>query len=473
MIRRPLKINGKPIDSMELFRDIIRKNQTVDMIELSEQWDALLTLFEKEAYLGEKEKNYYFQYVMKTAKERAEVSDTGIPSQDVPVSVTKALTQDIMDAFPEYKPVSEEDFAGTVSRIRKYMHNMKSQLPGDWGNGDDGTGQAVPDSYIEKEACICAENIQVVFDRINESNIRAELKQWMFYITAAFYCRIGIPFEECPADMEKYALYAGTKDVKLKAELLMQNQLKNNSGWIPFIPLERGHAYPVLTAGWEELPADGGLRLCTLYNGMDRDKGTVELSIQTEYGNQRRETGRIFLDSREYLHAVITNTGKLLYVLPSISVNNGQCVLRPGNGEQSLLLVGQNGECLKTWSGRKYEGITGFAADGSGGFLAVRNGYIECEYVEDDALYRNSRLRWAVGRKTEVLDVWIEHGFFYFLKKDGHIFTNSEEKHVDMSVKRKTVPEQTAKLSQSKYICLSHNAAGYLIRDDGPQQKSL
>lgn len=151
MIRKPLKINGKPIDSMELFRNIIRKNQTVDMIELNEQWDALLALFEKEAYLGETEKNHYFQYVMKTAKERAEVSDTGIPSQDIPVSGAKALTQDIMDAFPEYKPASAEAFAEAVSRIRKYMHSMKPQLPGGFAKGADGTGQTVSDSYMEKK----------------------------------------------------------------------------------------------------------------------------------------------------------------------------------------------------------------------------------------------------------------------------------------------------------------------------------
>lgn len=435
MIQKPLKVGGKPVDSMSLLQEAIRRNKKVDMTELAEQWDALLGLFRTEVYLGEAEKNRFFQYVMEKTKENGILSDMG------------SMKQDILEGFPEYVPASEEDFKNAVARIRKYL--CGAERP------EEGT--------LEKEAYICAENIQVIFHQIRESRIKDEVKQWMFYIMAALYCRIGISFKECPADMDGYARYMNKADTGMKTEMFARNHLKNNKGRIPFMPLEDGNAYPILTAGWENQEKEGGIRLCTLYNGMDRDRGTVILRIQSEDGIPQ---GYIKMNSREYVHAVVTGTGKLLYVLPSISVNNGQCILRPGNGRSSLFLFGKDGECLKKWSGKKCEEITGFAADGSGGFLAVRNGSVDCEYLEDDALYRNSRLRWAISRKMEVLDVWIEKGFFYLLKKDGGIFTDAEQKPVDIRTTRKIIPEKQMRFGKNSMACLTDRAEGYMILKD-------
>ena len=78
----------------------------------------------------------------------------------------------------------------------------------------------------------------------------------------------------------------------------------------------------------------------------------------------------------------------------------------------------------KEWTEEQCMDITSFAADGKGGFLAVKKGKILSDYVEEDMIYYDPQLEIERDRGTDVVEVWIEDGCYFYLKADGNVFGN-------------------------------------------------
>ena len=55
------------------------------------------------------------------------------------------------------------------------------------------------------------------------------------------------------------------------------------------------------------------------------------------------------------------------------------------------------------------------------------NGKILEDYVMEDMFYYDPQLEYAVDCGMEVAEVWIENGWYYFLKKDGSVFGSGPE----------------------------------------------
>ena len=57
--------------------------------------------------------------------------------------------------------------------------------------------------------------------------------------------------------------------------------------------------------------------------------------------------------------------------------------------------------------------------------MAVKEGEIFTDYLEEDALYYDARLNHEKDKNTKVLETWLEKGCWFFLKTNVEIISNT------------------------------------------------
>ena len=155
---------------------------------------------------------------------------------------------------------------------------------------------------------------------------------------------------------------------------------------------------------------------------------TVTICLLQE-GTMEKQ-GEICLKRGQSRNILVTGKGVVLRVLPCISTNKGQRLEYVGQGSIGLALYEETDIQKRTgpgkiWTVKQCQGITSFAADGKDGFLAVKEGEIFTDYLEEDALYYDARLNHEKDKKTKVLETWLEKGCWFFLKTNGEIISNT------------------------------------------------
>lgn len=192
--------------------------------------------------------------------------------------------------------------------------------------------------------------------------------------------------------------------------------------------LERGVEYALLCNTGKKAYRESVISRKTLCLVEGSNAETVTICLLQE-GTMEKQ-GEICLKRGQPRNILVTGKGVVLRVLPCISTNKGQRLEYVGQGSIGLALYEETDIQKRTgpgkiWTVKQCQGITSFAADGKDGFLAVKEGEIFTDYLEEDALYYDARLNHEKDKKTKVLETWLEKGCWFFLKTNGEIISNT------------------------------------------------
>lgn len=192
--------------------------------------------------------------------------------------------------------------------------------------------------------------------------------------------------------------------------------------------LERGVEYALLCNTGKKAYRESVISRKTLCLVEGSNAETVTICLLQE-GTMEKQ-GAICLKRGQSRNILVTGKGVVLRVLPCISTNKGQRLEYVGQGSIGLALYEETDIQKRTgpgkiWTIKQCQGITSFAADGKDGFLAVKEGEIFTDYLEEDALYYDARLNHEKDKKTKVLETWLEKGCWFFLKTNGEIISNT------------------------------------------------
>ncbi len=192
--------------------------------------------------------------------------------------------------------------------------------------------------------------------------------------------------------------------------------------------LERGVEYALLCNTGKKAYRESVISRKTLCLVEGSNAETVTICLLQE-GTMEKQ-GEICLKRGQSRNILVTGKGVVLRVLPCISTNKGQRLEYVGQGSIGLALYEETDIQKRTgpgkiWTVKQCQGITSFAADGKDGFLAVKEGEIFTDYLEEDALYYDARLNHEKDKKTKVLETWLEKGCWFFLKTNGEIISNT------------------------------------------------
>lgn len=192
--------------------------------------------------------------------------------------------------------------------------------------------------------------------------------------------------------------------------------------------LERGVEYALLCSTGKKAYRESVISRKTLCLVEGSNAETVTICLLQE-GTMEKQ-GEICLKRGQSRNILVTGKGVVLRVLPCISTNKGQRLEYVGQGSIGLALYEETDIQKRTgpgkiWTVKQCQGITSFAVDGKDGFLAVKEGEIFTDYLEEDALYYDARLNHEKDKKTKVLETWLEKGCWFFLKTNGEIISNT------------------------------------------------
>lgn len=410
MIREPWKLGGKPVNNRKDVKKYVTDRKFLDFTEFHKQWDRMLAFIEQETKEAGvsllppmlKCRNDYLDYIL---KEKRNPEDMG--------NLEPNMFSD--KNASGFKPTEEKIFGFLNAKIRKYEQ----------------TPAIISEKNPEYPYWICAKNKRSIFREVEKSRIQENRKQWLFYILTALYCRFELLYEEYPVEFQRLELFLNGMEGERRFSQHMINRLTGEESEIELLPLENSMPYLLLTDNGQELYKKAPIRLKRLYR---RDGSTAEpvtVCFCTDRQEKETEVKRIVLKEGEFCDILVTRGGTVLRVLPYMSFNREDIILRPGKGDLRLLLFRRDqnphrgDKPVREWSEEQCRGITSFAADGKGGFLAVQDGKILLEYVMEDMIYFDNVLNHEKDRKTEVVETWIEDGYYFFLKRDGGIISNS------------------------------------------------
>lgn len=192
--------------------------------------------------------------------------------------------------------------------------------------------------------------------------------------------------------------------------------------------LERGVEYALLCNTGKKAYRESVISRKTLCLVEGSNAETVTICLLQE-GTMEKQ-GEICLKRGQSRNILVTGKGVVLRVFPCVSTNRGQRLEYVGQGSIGLALYEETDIQKRTgpgkiWTVKQCQGITSFAADGKDGFLAVKEGEIFTDYLEEDALYYDARLNHEKDKKTKVLETWLEKGCWFFLKTNGEIISNT------------------------------------------------
>ena len=191
---------------------------------------------------------------------------------------------------------------------------------------------------------------------------------------------------------------------------------------------ERGVEYALLCNTGKKAYRESVISRKTLCLAEGSNAETVTIRLLQE--GTMDEQGEICLKRGQSRDILVTGKGVVLRVLPCVSTNRGQRLEYVGQGSIGLALYDETDIQKRTgpekiWTVKQCQGITSFAADGKEGFLAVKEGEIFTDYLEEDALYYDAHLNHEKDKKTKVLETWLENGCWFFLKTNGEIISNA------------------------------------------------
>lgn len=412
MIKTPLRLGGSPVNNMKGLKRYLDEEGRMNFPELYKQWDRLIQFFDQDGKnMGAetlppilKCRYQYLGHILRTDPETFEDTE---------------LTDDIFAENNQsgYEAEDPKNLRNLFSEIKKYgmiQVSLKETDPG-------------------YPYWICARNKNAVFSAVKKSRIAESKKMWVFYVLTALYSRIGILYEDYPPDMQTLELFFNGDNGTAHFAEHIRETISCNAEDIEIVPLGNGQNFVLSASESREAYEKGGITCKRLYRKAARTAEPVTVCF-CEDGDTKKELGRIILREGESRNILVNSEGVILRVLPCMSTNKGDLIIGSLKEEMNLKLYhGYKGENLperrpdREWSQDQCRGITSFAADGKGGFLAVCNGKILEEYVMEDMIYYDPQLEYAVDCGMEVAEVWIENGWYYFLKKDGSVFGSGPE----------------------------------------------
>lgn len=412
MIKEPWKLGGKPVNNRKDVKKYVKDRNFLDFAEFHKQWDRMLAFIEQDAREAGisllppmlKCRNEYLDYIL---KEKRSPEDMG------------SLEPDIFSAqnTTGFRPSQEKIFSSLNLQIRKYER----------------TNVQMSEKNPDYPYWICARNRRRIFSEVKESHIQEERKQWLFCILTALYCRMEILYEEYPVQFQRLELLLNGMDGEKRFAQHMISLLTGEEKEIELLPLENSMPYVLPVDTGEEAYQNTPLQIRRLYRRNGSTAEPVTVCFCREKQGKTIEKTRIVLKEGEFCDILVTKGGTVLRILPYMSFNKEDVLLCPGKGDMRLLLFHRNqnpqrgDKPRKEWTEEQCRGITSFAADGRGGFLAVQDGKILLKYVMEDMIYFDSVLNHEKDRKTEVVETWMENGYYFFLKKDGGVISNSPD----------------------------------------------
>lgn len=409
MTREPFRLGGSPVNNIKGMKKYLFAAGKLDFPEFYRQWDSLIQFIKTDTRtMGAemlpvmlRQRYEYLEYILECVK-----SD----------SMKGNLTADIF---------SEKNQSGLKTEVRElsalFAEIRTSSLRKDTPKETD----------LDYPYWICAKNRDSVFKAVAESNIADNKKQWIYYILTALYSRLGIIYDDCPAEMPVLELFLNGESGQKEFSGYMTQVLTKEEKEIEVLPLGNNEPYILPAAKGVEAYRNENLVCKHLY----RRKATTNIPVTVcfcEDARPEKELGRIVLSEGEYRDVLINSKGNILRVLPYVSRNRNDVIIRPLNSGTKLMLYRQTEREApdleqrpeKEWTEEQCMDITSFAADGKGGFLAVKKGKILSDYVEEDMIYYDPQLEIERDRGTDVVEVWIEDGCYFYLKADGNVFGN-------------------------------------------------